>query len=269
MPAAPGSRSFGIADQESFAVLSGDRNPMHMDPVAARRTQAGACAVHGMHALLWGLDVLAANGLPLAEASGLKVEFTRFMRLDAPISAAIRSASPDRVQAELTQDGQRAVAIDLALGLRPPRTAPPPADPALPPTDPDDPDFEGLNGKSGRLAPPRGQSPEQHFPRLASTLGPDAVASLALLSTLVGMVVPGLHSIFSGLQLDFGTTGLDRGLAWRVAQADPRFRLVALDVAGASFAGTLRAFARLPPVEAPSLAAIAALVDPEEFAGRR
>ncbi len=83
------------------------------------------------------------------------------------------------------------------------------------------------------------------------------------------MVVPGLHSIFSGFQLGFGATGLDRGLAWRVAQADPRFRLVALDVTGAGFAGTLRAFARLPPVEAPSLAAIAALVDPGEFAGRR
>ena len=32
-------RRFTMADQEAFAALSGDRNPMHLDPVYARRTQ--------------------------------------------------------------------------------------------------------------------------------------------------------------------------------------------------------------------------------------
>ena len=35
-------------------------NPAHMNPVVARRLQAGAPIVHGMHTLLWCLDVLAA-----------------------------------------------------------------------------------------------------------------------------------------------------------------------------------------------------------------
>ena len=64
------STSFSVAKrvvsqelQERFAALSGDRNPMHMDAVAARRTQAGLPVVHGIHTLLWALDSIAGQGL--------------------------------------------------------------------------------------------------------------------------------------------------------------------------------------------------------------
>jgi acyl dehydratase len=35
-------RSFSATDQIRFATASGDHNPMHMDVLQARRTQAGA-----------------------------------------------------------------------------------------------------------------------------------------------------------------------------------------------------------------------------------
>ena len=53
------SRTFTEADQSEFAAVSGDRNPMHLDALLARRTQAGVPVVHGVHLLLWGLDALA------------------------------------------------------------------------------------------------------------------------------------------------------------------------------------------------------------------
>jgi acyl dehydratase len=43
------SRIFDADDQQAFAALSGDVNPMHMDALQARRAQAGARVVHGMH----------------------------------------------------------------------------------------------------------------------------------------------------------------------------------------------------------------------------
>ena len=43
-----GQRRFSIADQRRFADLSGDSNPMHMDPVAARRLLSGQLVVHGV-----------------------------------------------------------------------------------------------------------------------------------------------------------------------------------------------------------------------------
>jgi acyl dehydratase len=57
------SRVVSEAMQEQFARLSGDRNPMHMDAVAARRTQAGKPVVHGVHTLLWALNLVWADGV--------------------------------------------------------------------------------------------------------------------------------------------------------------------------------------------------------------
>ena len=48
-----GSRRFAMEDVESFAELSGDFNPLHVDPVAARRALYGEVVVHGVHSLLW------------------------------------------------------------------------------------------------------------------------------------------------------------------------------------------------------------------------
>lgn len=40
------SRAFTIEDQRAFALMSRDRNPIHLDASFARRTQAGAAIVH-------------------------------------------------------------------------------------------------------------------------------------------------------------------------------------------------------------------------------
>ena len=49
-------RIFTSDDQLAFAKLSGDYNPLHLDPVLARRLIFGHQVVHGVHALLWSLD---------------------------------------------------------------------------------------------------------------------------------------------------------------------------------------------------------------------
>ena len=36
-----------------YAGASGDFNPLHVDPVAARRALYGEVVVHGVHSLLW------------------------------------------------------------------------------------------------------------------------------------------------------------------------------------------------------------------------
>ena len=48
-------RRFTLEVQHAFAALSGDYNPAHVDPVAARRSLCGQCVAHGMHLVRWAL----------------------------------------------------------------------------------------------------------------------------------------------------------------------------------------------------------------------
>src|SRR5579864_5047047 len=50
------ARRFTVADQQWFSLVTGDSNPLHVDPVWASTNFPGAPVVHGLHALLWGLD---------------------------------------------------------------------------------------------------------------------------------------------------------------------------------------------------------------------
>ncbi len=50
------TRQFDARDQYRFAELSGDRNPIHLDAVEARRSFLGVPIVHGVHCVLWALE---------------------------------------------------------------------------------------------------------------------------------------------------------------------------------------------------------------------
>ena len=50
------SHQFDLREQELFASLSGDFNPIHLDQVASRRLMYGHIVVHGIHLTLKGID---------------------------------------------------------------------------------------------------------------------------------------------------------------------------------------------------------------------
>ena len=85
------SRTFASDDQALFARLSGDFNPIHLDPVAARRTQAGAVVVHGIHAILWALDKLVESGAVTEKIVSLKVQFRNFVPIGRQVELKLLS----------------------------------------------------------------------------------------------------------------------------------------------------------------------------------
>lgn len=247
-----GETRFTLNDQERFAALSGDRNPMHLDALAARRTQAGAPVVHGIHGVLWALDLLVKAGEPLPGA--LQVRFEAFLYLDVEVQAILRRLD-NRTSVYLESRGRRVTTISLLEADAVPRTAVAAARAEPIPDRPLDLDFAEVSEGSGAL---RLQGTLEDyaaaFPHLAAAVGAARVQAIAGLSTLVGMRLPGLHSMFSkcaiGLLDDVEAPGI---LRFAVQRARPPLRQLTIACAGGGVAGTIEAFVRHPPVPQPSL----------------
>src|SRR5229473_7413269 len=110
------SRTFGAEDQARFAVLSGDFNPIHMDPVVARRTQAGAPVVHGIHMLLWLLDTIAAYRTDISNVATLKVRFSKMVYLGDRVDACLTQLTTEVVRAKVSVGGVEVVRFLAELG---------------------------------------------------------------------------------------------------------------------------------------------------------
>ncbi|HXJ00490.1 MAG TPA: SDR family NAD(P)-dependent oxidoreductase [Micropepsaceae bacterium] len=265
-------RQFSFVDQEAFARWSGDFNPMHMNALAARRTQAGACVVHGMHTVLWALDCLASAGEPVAQLASLKAQFNKFVYLDREIALTVARRSDDSIKLALTDDGLTVSTLTLKYGPRDKASGEPLRH--LPPTAlgrvPLEPKFEAMSALSGRLMPsPHAPDLAEHFPHLCAALGKERVIGLALTSTLVGMACPGLHSMFSGFSISIvADDDNSSGLSWRTERTDERFRMVWLRIAGLGLTGEVSSWVRAEPVILPDMSTLSSLVAPDEFAGR-
>jgi acyl dehydratase len=261
-------RTFTEADQERFAAVSGDRNPMHLNPVLARRTQAGAPVVHGVHLLLWGLDALARSEPAPPPMRRLRAQFKHFATIGERIAV-----TATRMEAGVRLDfvGAGLTVAQLVVDFGAPVEAPAPlSGEAVPaPAEAHDLSFEAMAAMSGRLA--FASTPDTiaaMFPAASNWLGSRRVAALGATTLLVGMVCPGLHSIYAGLTAEACDEPVpeDR-LSFRVAATEPRFRSVAMTVAGGGLKGAVQSYARAPPTPQASVKDLAGAVEPGEFKG--
>jgi NAD(P)-dependent dehydrogenase (short-subunit alcohol dehydrogenase family) len=265
--------TFSAESQAQFATLSGDFNPIHMDAVAARRTQAGAPVVHGIHALLWLLDSVAEQRADLPLPTMLKAGFRRMIYVGDRAEAVFAQSTAAALRAHLLIDGVEVLSAGLSFGTSartPPGLSATGAAAAVPPPPrPFDLSLEQMEGLSGRLnfAAPAEQSTAM-FPNAVRYLGAGRVAALAASSCLVGMVVPGLYSLFGELSvaLEEQRPDLDE-LQYQVTSVDPRFRMVRIAVRGGGLLGSVSAISRPPPTAQPDMKALAPLVGRDEFIG--
>lgn len=259
-------RTFHAADQARFAALTGDRNPMHMDAHAARRTQAGAPVVHGMNAVLWALDELVRQGVIAAPFATLKIQFQKFIFVDLAATIRITRQSETTLQVGVDCAGVAAFSLTVGAPHRGHQSvgALSDADAAVDACNaPDLVDIANLEGRLPALDP---NGFALDYPALAAVVGAPTVRSLAQLSTLVGMVCPGLNSIFASLAVKLDPDATSSQVTYRVENVDERFRMAEMAVAGGGIAGTVTAFVRHAPVEQPSMQALVGHVAPNEFA---
>jgi NAD(P)-dependent dehydrogenase (short-subunit alcohol dehydrogenase family) len=262
------SRRFSIDDQKWFASNSGDWNPVHVDPIDARRTVAGAIVVHGMHALLWALDTHLAtvNAAPAA----VKATFFKPTPIDTEIVLARTSDTEGSAWLEATHDDDVLFTVRVLSGSVPRDHAPalPGRTPArLPPRNLP---FDALKGAAGR-SPIEGDfaALTGTFPSACDRLDPLRVAGLMTVSRIVGMECPGLHSLLAGVELRFDVPVDVPAIEWCVVRHRIPAAPLRIAVAGGGLTGFIEAFVRPAPVDQVRAAEMTTRVSPVEFEGQR
>jgi NAD(P)-dependent dehydrogenase (short-subunit alcohol dehydrogenase family)/acyl dehydratase len=266
---------FSREDVESFAAASGDHNPLHLEVGFARHTPFGACVVHGALVAIGMLGSLAPE--QLARTRALRVRFSGPVMPGTSCTVQVRPsrrtpgacevtlsargkvlarvvASPDR---ELVSNRPHAAvsgasvasapAAELKMRLTPAEPAP---DDLLP----------GESILGGYHAGPELALLASRYG--AERLAPSLLEGLAWASYVVGMELPGLHSLLAGITL---AASASRSGAARhsitVREHDPRTGQLVLDGrlsdrSGARVSeGTIECFA-LSPVSAPDPGAL-------------
>jgi hypothetical protein len=263
------TRVFAEEDQTAFARWSGDWNPMHMDPLAARRTPAGAPVVHGIHLLIWALDQALAEGASFAPPFSVRADFRKFVFVGQQVSME-RSLDEDGklVLRLISSDG---VVVSVRIGhanpgsVRPERSSAP-----VEVSEPQTPTVHQIRAATGSVTLCDAQDFGSAFPGLRDCIADQNLTALARISFLVGMVCPGLHSILAAVALDFVPAGAETGgMAFRTSSLDERFGLVRMEVDGAGIRGSVDAFMRPEPVRSLTMEEASRLIAPQQFVGRR
>jgi NAD(P)-dependent dehydrogenase (short-subunit alcohol dehydrogenase family) len=270
-PTRLGTRLFDWKSQNEFAVFSGDFNPLHMDPVAARRTQAGRPVVHGVHAAIWALDVLArqqALQLPIAR---IKVRFHKWIYVGEEVAVELESQDDAGIRCRLSVDGLGVASLEISFGdakvavarENSPETVPAPSWPE----EPVNLSVEQIRAASGWLAFAQDtDAANTCFAAVAAAIGSMRVAGLACMSRLVGMVCPGLYSSFTGFTVDAVEPAVrPDAMYFQVAKLHERFRLVTESVEGGGWHGVIECAARIPPVSQALMQDFADSVRDQEF----
>ncbi len=256
-------RQYTLSDQLDFAALSGDRNPLHVDPVAARRTMFGQPIVHGVHLVLWAIEQWAsdATGKTVTEA---QVRLLKPAFLDEKISLTIEQLADNSITLTCGTGSAKLCVIKMSIAAASDRKNTlldwVPAAKAKQ-GDPKNLGFEELSGKTGKINLDTSlEDMVRFFPNAVKLLGAQGLASILALTRLVGMECPGLNSIFSSFDIEF-TGKMGNQLTWEVTKSNPRMSLVNIVVDGGGIAGKLTVFFRPPPQAGLDYGAIAARVE--------
>ena len=263
--------SIGLDESVAFARLSGDYNPLHIDPILARRTQFGGAVTHGIHVILKALDVLGDDALPdRFHVAAITCTFNNPIHTGSVVQVDTTSDAVARLRLVGESEGRLAFSatIDLDGGQ-----------PALP-CALDDKEFATALPRVQALPAVNQEGTVQNrlsraalrslFPRLAGSGDPGWIADLLATTRIVGMECPGMHSIYSGFKLR-ASTNADGAAAhlmrYTVQKTDSRFRMVRMAVTGGVLEGTVEGFVRPPPVDQMALSEVRARVDRASHAG--
>jgi len=264
-------RKFTSEDQIDFAKLSGDYNPLHLDPVLARRLLFGRQVVHGLHALLWSLDHHLKSCTKSLELWSVKASFLAGIGVGQTVHCLVTRQDENRVAIQLEADDVPASWLEITWsplqhfrkGMLPDMTSDPQQGREI--------SLAELAAASGQLTLFfNGDLAGRLFPNLSRILPPMQLAALLATTRLIGMECPGTHSIYSSLNLSFFSDNAQgSNLNYHVADYNQRLALVSMEVAAPGMNGQVKAFLRPLPQKQAAFTDIQRQVESEEFSAQQ
>jgi hypothetical protein len=243
--------SFTLSEVQLFGRLSGDQNPIHVDPIRARRSIFGRPVVHGVFLLMWAINIWSKRRRAPWRLVNLQVWFNQSVGLGEEVVWDLTLTNSQSVEIELKHNDVLVTRIKFNWARASERSTS-----SLPTT----PSVSGLCHKhsertivtaSGSLELSFDQQiAVQLFPHLCSSLTAHQIAVLLATTRLVGMECPGLHSVFSYLELLIeDNQTFKQHFLYSVENFDERLGLTTLRLTGEGLKGTIRAFLSPEPVE--------------------
>lgn len=265
-------RKFRLEDEITFASLSGDYNPIHVDPIMARRFMFGQPIVHGLHVVLWALDVWYKEKNQSSKLISLKVSFPKPVFLEKFVNYKITNQDLNHFEIEITQEKVVCARIKLELEWTQVDNVTNAISTFIIDENPvkrwpDNPSIENIKGMAGNLDLYLNRAIfSELFPSVYLGIDNYILASLLSITRLVGMDCPGLNSLISNLELSFNNSPVcEHQLGYHVTTVDKRFGLVIIKLDGKILQGIIKTFLRPAPVPQMDFISIKQLIKPGEF----
>ena len=240
-------KEFNSKDQQQFAILSGDYNPMHVDALYARRAMFGSQVVHGINILLWTLDSWSRLRELDFSLTNLKVSFKKAVTIDTKIEVRVIREEERSVKMEVFDAGNVAMKVDFKWESGKSNLL---YEKTNPNQDISKQIEEGdiLNAKGALNVFCNPILFEEIYPSLNRYASVNQFASIIGSSKIIGMECPGLHSVYSSLNVEFNKIdALDQKLSYSVASFDERFNMVGIEASSNLMKMDILAFQRPKP----------------------
>lgn len=263
------SRVFTHDEQLAFARLSGDYNPIHLDPILARRLMFGRTVLHGLHLVLWAVDLWLGGRTSPVRLKSIRVEFRRPASAGQAIECSYLVNAMDHAKIELTSAGLSVLTVefhveaDTAEEIEMPESIPHAVEANETPVE----DLRQCNGRLPLLLDREAAS--KSFPNVTRLLPAGQIAALLATTRLVGMHAPGLHSIWRGFQLSDRSLDGAPELRYQAVNFDERFSLLDLRIDAPGLSGTVATGVRPRPTVQTAYAAVRAGIAADVFHGER
>ena len=249
-----GSRVFTDKDQVNFAKFSNDYNPIHLDKKYARKTLPGTTIVHGMHALLWSMELFLSKYQFIY--SEYKVYFHKYIKENSIVNLfwdsklcklIIKNTNDINLvtiscinKSSVTELNRNACKINYES------KSGEPAKIEIQRINVGDTSSIFYNGKKDVI--------NKILPLLSKSLNHEIIKEIALQSYIVGMKVPGLNSLLASI--NFIISFLNKQQTVTIKHVNKYFNSVKSEYLGKNITSILETFFRPEPVKPISCAEI-------------